>query len=102
VTVPAEDDLPLSPDQVDHVARLARLRLNPSECEQLRRELGAVLDYMNKLAELPTDELEPTHQVLDLDAALRIDLSRQSLPAGACLNNPPEEKNNFIVVPKIL
>lgn len=63
----------LSPQQVEHIADLARLNLSEDEKERYAEELSVVLDYMEKLEDVETDGVEPTAQVTGLKNKTRAD-----------------------------
>jgi aspartyl-tRNA(Asn)/glutamyl-tRNA(Gln) amidotransferase subunit C len=63
----------LSPQQVEHIADLARLNLSEDEKERYAEELSVVLDYMEKLEDVKTDGVEPTAQVTGLKNKTRAD-----------------------------
>jgi len=87
---------------VEHVARLARLRLNDKEKEKFGRQLNEVLLYMEKLDELKTGEVEPLAHVLDLTNVMRPDRARPGLERDEVLDNAPEEKDGFFKVPPVI
>ena len=89
-------------EQVEHVARLARLALQPEEKQQFTEQLNAILTYVEQLREVPTDGVEPTAHVLDLANVFRDDTVRQTLSAEAALANAPEAAHQFFVVPRIV
>ena len=86
-------------EQVLHVARLARLRLNDAEVEQMAAELGSVLDHIEKIAELDLDDVEPTTHVVDVAGALRADEPRPSLPRQVVLAQAPAVADDGFLVP---
>ena len=92
----------LSRSDVEHVAHLARLGLTDAELTRLEGELNHILDQYAILAELPTDDIPPTAQTIELENILRADVVRPSLPAEAVLANAPAQDGRFIVVPPIL
>ena len=63
----------LTNTQVEHIAKLARLTLTPAEVEKMAKELSSILTYVEKLKEVPTDDIEPTAQVTGLKTILRPD-----------------------------
>jgi aspartyl-tRNA(Asn)/glutamyl-tRNA(Gln) amidotransferase subunit C len=87
---------------VEHVAYLARLGLTPDELARLEGQLNHILDQYAKLAELDTDAIPPTAQVIELENILRDDVARPSLPPERVLGNAPEREGEFFVVPAIL
>jgi aspartyl-tRNA(Asn)/glutamyl-tRNA(Gln) amidotransferase subunit C len=92
----------LSRSDVEHVAHLARLGLTEAELTRLEVQLNHILDQYAILAELPTDDIPPTAQTIELENILRDDVVRPSLPVEAVLANAPNRQGEFIVVPAIL
>ncbi len=92
----------LSRSEVEHVAYLARLGLTGEELDRLEGELNHILDQYAILAELPTDDIPPTAQTIELENILRDDVARPSLPVEDVLANAPARQGDFIVVPAIL
>lgn len=92
----------LSRSDVEHVAHLARLGLTDEELTLLEGQLNHILDQYAILAELPTDDIPPTAQTIELENILRDDVVRPSLSAEAVLANAPARQGDFIVVPSIL
>ena len=92
----------LSRSDVEHVAHLARLGLTDDELTLLEGQLNHILDQYAILAELPTDDIPPTAQTIELENILRDDVVRPSLTAEDVLSNAPARQGEFIVVPSIL
>ena len=92
----------LSRSDVEHVAHLARLGLTDDELTLLEGQLNHILDQYAILAELPTDDIPPTAQTIELENILRDDAVRPSLTAEDVLANAPARQGEFIVVPSIL
>ena len=87
--------------EVDYVARLARLFLDPDEKERMAGQLSDILETARRIQELDTAGVEPTSHVTGLPAVLREDRVRPSLPAGRVLQNAPRKDKGFIRVPRI-
>jgi aspartyl-tRNA(Asn)/glutamyl-tRNA(Gln) amidotransferase subunit C len=87
---------------VEHVAHLARLGLTGDELARLPAELNHILDQYAKLAELDTDAIPPTAQVIELENILREDVATPSLPPEVVLANAPVRDGDSFVVPAIL
>jgi aspartyl-tRNA(Asn)/glutamyl-tRNA(Gln) amidotransferase subunit C len=92
----------LSRSDVEHVAYLARLGLTEDELARLEGELNHILDQYAILAELPTDDIPPTAQTIELENILRDDVATPSLAAEDVLRNAPARSGDFILVPPIL
>jgi aspartyl-tRNA(Asn)/glutamyl-tRNA(Gln) amidotransferase subunit C len=87
---------------VEHVAYLARLGLSGEELALLEGQLNHVLDQYAKLAELDTDAIPPTAQVIELENILREDVARPSMAVATVLANAPARDGDAFVVPAIL
>ncbi|MCB2185767.1 MAG: Asp-tRNA(Asn)/Glu-tRNA(Gln) amidotransferase subunit GatC [Deltaproteobacteria bacterium] len=92
----------ISPEEVAHVAALARLELTPEMQNLLTGQMNDILTYMDKLAELDTQGVPPTNHALELTGALREDRVRESLPREEALANAPEENGDSFVVPRVI
>jgi aspartyl-tRNA(Asn)/glutamyl-tRNA(Gln) amidotransferase subunit C len=92
----------ISKEQVEHVARLARLEVSEDEKAMFARQLSGILTYMDQLKELDTKGVEPTATVLPTDNVFRDDNVRPSLPQEKALANAPDQADGFFRVPKIL
>jgi aspartyl-tRNA(Asn)/glutamyl-tRNA(Gln) amidotransferase subunit C len=92
----------ISIEQVRHVARLARLELSGAEEESLQADLSAILDYVAKLDELDTANVEPTTQVGEAGTPMRVDEVTNAPAPEEMLANAPSREGNFFKVPKII
>lgn len=89
-------------EQVEHVAKLARLKINDDEKEMFAEQLSAILQYAEKLEELNTEGVEPTTHVLPLHSVMREDEVQDSLPIERVLHNAPEDEDGQFRVPAVL
>jgi len=87
---------------INHVAMLARLKLTDAEKEQFEKQVGSIINYIDKLNELDTSSIEPTAHVLPISNVFREDQLRTSLPREKALQNAPEKDDGFYRVPKII
>ena len=92
----------LSRADVEHVAYLARLGLTEEELARLEGQLNHILDQYAILAELPTDDIPPTAQTIELQNILRADAVTPSLSQADVLRNAPERQGEHLVVPAII
>jgi aspartyl-tRNA(Asn)/glutamyl-tRNA(Gln) amidotransferase subunit C len=88
----------LTTKEVEHVARLARLRLAPDEIEKMRAQLSNILEHIDMLKEVDVTDVPPTAQVTDLLNILREDETRPSLPREDVLANAPEQQDGMFRV----
>jgi len=92
----------ITTQEVEHVARLARLELNEQEKEKMRAQLDSILSYIDTLNELDTSGVEPTSHVRPLTNVFREDEVRPSLSQEEALANAPDRHDLLFRVPKIL
>jgi aspartyl-tRNA(Asn)/glutamyl-tRNA(Gln) amidotransferase subunit C len=92
----------ITSNDVEHVAKLARLELSDAEKEQFTGQLNAILKYAEKLNGLDTDDVEPTSHVLPIVNVMRPDVQRESLPVEKVLLNAPDEEDGQFKVPAVL
>jgi aspartyl-tRNA(Asn)/glutamyl-tRNA(Gln) amidotransferase subunit C len=88
--------------QVRKVARLSRLDLTDSEVEEFTGQLSAILDYVEKMNELDTENVEPLAHCLPVSNVFREDSVKESLGTENTLANAPQRDGEFFKVPKIL
>jgi aspartyl-tRNA(Asn)/glutamyl-tRNA(Gln) amidotransferase subunit C len=91
----------ISKDDVRHVARLARLRLEAGEADRMTVELAKILEHIDKLGELDLAAVEPTAHVLAVTDVLRPDKPRPSLPRDEALRNAPAVSDDCFRVPRM-
>jgi aspartyl-tRNA(Asn)/glutamyl-tRNA(Gln) amidotransferase subunit C len=87
---------------VRRVAQLARLELSDQEIVQFSTQLSAIVNYIEKLNELNTDEVEPLAHCLPVCNVFRTDEVLPSLTQEQTLANAPDAENGYFKVPKVL
>lgn len=92
----------ISKKEIEHIAALARLYLSEEEKDLYGMQLSSILDYMEKLNELNTNDVEPTSHVLPLSNVMRDDMPKPSLFREEALMNAPDHTDKFYKVPKII
>jgi aspartyl-tRNA synthetase len=92
----------ISEKEVKHVAKLARLKISDAEAGSLRKDLNAILEYVETLNELDTEEVHPMSHVLDLKNVWRDDKPINPKKTKELLSNAPMTEKNYYKVPKIL
>lgn len=98
-----------------HVADLANLELTDAERVRMVRDLSSILEYIDRLNQLDTSNVEPMAQTSDrfgidqqkqgserFQYALRDDVTRPSLDRNAALQNAPDSDGAFFKVPKVI
>lgn len=92
----------LSREEVEHVARLARLALPEDEIDRLTGEMDAILDYVEKLNELDTEGIVPTAHAVPVENALREDEVKPSIGVEKALANAPQSASGCFRVPRVI
>ena len=87
---------------IHHVARLARMELRPEEVDKFTHQLGEILDYVEKLAKVDTEGVEPATSAVDIQDVYRADESRDSFSIDKVMRNNPTGDPAVFRVPKIL
>ncbi|ACL68993.1 Asp-tRNA(Asn)/Glu-tRNA(Gln) amidotransferase subunit GatC [Halothermothrix orenii] len=89
-------------EEVEKIAGLAYLKLSDEERETFTRQLGDILDYVEKLNELDTDGVVPTAYTVPMKNVLRDDKVGSSIPREEALDNAPDKKDGLFRVPSII
>ena len=95
-------DQKITPEQVRHVAKLARLALDDSRLGKLADQLEAILKYVAKISEVDVTGVEPMAHALPIHNVFREDVVEPSLPLEKVLQNAPESDGPFFKVPKVI
>ncbi|MDH5723746.1 MAG: Asp-tRNA(Asn)/Glu-tRNA(Gln) amidotransferase subunit GatC [Alphaproteobacteria bacterium] len=92
----------LDKETVKKVARLARIRLTDAEVEKLGPQLSNIINFVEQLAEVDTDNVEPLANVADINLELREDVVNDGNCVDKVLANAPEKTQGYFVVPKVV
>ena len=89
-------------EQVRHIAKLARIAMSDAEIDALVPELNNIVGWVEQLAEVNTDGVEPLTAVIDQKLRLRDDVVTDGDRRDAVLANAPEGQHGFFAVPKVI
>lgn len=92
----------LSLDDVAHVAKLARLALPEEKLQKLTQQLESILQYVAKIGEVDTVNVQPVAHALPIYNVFREDVAEPGLPLEKVLGNAPETEGPFFKVPKVI
>jgi aspartyl-tRNA(Asn)/glutamyl-tRNA(Gln) amidotransferase subunit C len=87
---------------VRHVARLARIKVTPEQAKALEGELSAILDWVEQLGEVNTDNVEPMTRVEEMALPKREDKVTDGEIPDKVVKNAPLTDDNFFLVPKVV
>ena len=90
----------ISDETIEYVGILAKLELSEEEKEQAKKDMGSMLDYIDKLNELDTSGVEPMSHVFPVHNVFREDVVANGDTREKILANAPKEKDGGFVVPK--
>jgi len=92
-----------APDfDLEYVANLARLALTGAEREKFSRQLGDILHYVGKLKQVDVTGVEPMAHAAPVFNIWAADVARPGLPVGSALRNAPAQRDDQVVVPKVV
>ena len=90
----------ISDETIEYVGILAKLELSEEEKEQAKKDMGRMLDYIDKLGELDTSNVEPMSHVFPVQNVFREDVVTNSDTRKDLLSNAPEQKDGMFMVPR--
>ncbi|RKI83264.1 Asp-tRNA(Asn)/Glu-tRNA(Gln) amidotransferase subunit GatC [bacterium 1xD42-87] len=90
----------ISDETIEYVGILAKLELSDEEKEQAKSDMGRMLDYIDKLGELDTTDVEPMSHVFSVENVFREDVVTNGDERERLLSNAPQEKDGMFVVPR--
>jgi aspartyl-tRNA(Asn)/glutamyl-tRNA(Gln) amidotransferase subunit C len=92
----------LTPEQVRHIARLARLGVTDEDVEKFGHQLSEILDYFERLGAVDTEDVPPTAYPLELNNVMREDAPEPPLDVEETLKNAPLREGDYFRVRAIL
>ncbi len=93
--------MPLTHQEVEHIAKLARLELTEDEKNRYREQLSAILDHVAQLQKLDTASIPPTASVFSGDSHLRPDQPRPGLTPEQLFKNAPDKEQGQFKIPPV-
>ena len=90
----------ISDETIEYVGILSKLDLSDEEKEQAKKDMGSMLDYIDKLNELDTTGIEPMSHVFPVQNVFREDVVTNGDESEKTLKNAPGEKDNMFMVPR--
>lgn len=90
----------ISDEIIENVGILAKLELSDDEKEQAKKDMGLMLDYIDRLNELDTEGVEPMSHAFNISNVFREDVVENGDDREAILLNAPQKKDGSFLVPK--
>ena len=92
----------LTCQDVEKVAALAKLEYSKSEIAAFTEQLGRIVEFVERLSDVPTEGVEPLAHPLDVHSATRLDELQPGLSHEAALANAPSRDEDFFLVPPVM
>ena len=87
---------------VKHISKLARISLDEKKAEKLATDMNSIFEFIEKLNELKTDNVEPLTSVAETTLKFRSDEIKSENIREQIIKNSPEDNEDFFVVPKVV
>ena len=87
---------------IKHISKLSRISVDDAKADKLAGDLNSIFDFIEKLNELNTDNVEPLTSVAETTLKLRGDEVKSENIRDQILKNSPEENEDFFVVPRVV
>lgn len=91
----------INKQELEHLAKLARIEIDPKEEEKIIHDLGKILDHFKELQALKTEDVAPMAGGTDLKNVFREDDERENTNQGAGVESFPESENGFLKIPPV-
>ncbi len=92
----------ISREEVEHIAKLAKLSLSEEEVNKYAKDLASIAEFINELNEVDVSGVSPTAHVVDKQNVFRKDEMKDSFPREQILKNAPSKEAGCISVPKVV
>ena len=93
---------PLTLEDVNHIARLAYIKLSTKESEKMRAQLTNILQHFDSLSQVDTSGVEPTGHTTDLNTVMRDDIAKKAMKTKEVLANAPDSDGEFVRVRPVI
>ena len=87
---------------IKHISKLSRISVEDSKAKKLAGDLNSIFDFIEKLNELDTENIEPLTSVAEITLKLRSDEVKSENIREQILKNSPDKNEDFFVVPRVV
>ena len=87
---------------IKHISKLSRISVDDEKAKKLAEDMNSIFDFIEKLKELDTDNIEPLTSVAETTLKLRVDEVKSENIREQVLKNSPDENEDFFVVPRVV
>lgn len=92
----------ISKEEINHIAKLSKIKLNEKEIEDFSKEFTETLEYLEIIKEVNLEGVEPTYFINTNKNPLREDIVEESLPLEEVIKNAPDEKYGYFKLPNVM
>ena len=87
---------------IKHISKLSRISVDDEKAKKLAGDMNSIFDFIEKLNELDTNNVEPLTSVVETTLKLRVDEVKSGNIREQVLKNSPDENEDFFVVPRVV
>ena len=87
---------------IKHIAKLSRISIDDKKAKELEKDLNSIFDFIEKLNELKTDNVEPLSYIAETTLKLRSDEVKSKNIREQIIKNSPQDNEDYFVVPKVI
>ena len=87
---------------IKHISKLSRISVDDEKARKLTKDLNSIFDFIEKLNELKTDNVEPLTSVAETKLKLRTDKVKSKDIREQIIKNSPQDNEDYFVVPKVI
>jgi aspartyl-tRNA(Asn)/glutamyl-tRNA(Gln) amidotransferase subunit C len=87
---------------IKHISKLSRISVDDEKAKKIAGDMNSIFDFIEKLNELDTDNVEPLTSVAETTLKLRLDEVKSGNIREQILKNSPDENEDFFVVPRVV
>jgi len=87
---------------IKHISKLSRISVDDEKAKKLAEDMNSIFDFIEKLKELDTENIEPLTSVAETTLKLRVDEVKSGNIREQVLKNSPDENEDFFVVPRVV
>ena len=87
---------------IKHISKLSRISVDEKRAEKLADDLNSIFEFIEKLNELKTDDVEPLTSIAETTLKFRSDEIKSKNIREQIIKNSPEDNEDYFVVPKVI
>ena len=89
-------------DSLYKLGKLSKIQIDESKLKSLSSDLGSILEFIDRLKSIDTENVDPTSNSLDQSLVMRDDIASDVNSANEILENAPQKELDFFSVPKVI